>query len=60
VDVPLLLFAKLPRGIVFSEMRYIVYVHQLEGTLPQAAKIPMFATSPEVVEWMHHCIPRDS
>jgi hypothetical protein len=56
----LLLFAKLPRGLVFSEMRYLVYVHQLEGTLPQAAKIPMFATSPEVVEWMHHCIPRDS
>ena len=35
-------------------------VHQPERTVPQAAKIPMSATSPEVVERMHHCIPSDS
>lgn len=28
--------------------------------VPHAAKIPMSATSPEVVEWMHHCMPSDS
>jgi hypothetical protein len=30
------------------------------GTLPKAAKMPMSATSPEVVERMHHCMPSDS
>jgi hypothetical protein len=28
--------------------------------VPQAAKIFMSATSPEVVDSMHHCIPKDS
>jgi hypothetical protein len=30
------------------------------GTVPHAAKMPMSAISPEVVERMHHCMPSGS
>jgi hypothetical protein len=33
---------------------------QRRGTVPHAAKMPMSATSPEVVEQMHHCMPKAS
>jgi len=35
-----------------------VHTALVQGTVAQAAKMPMFAVTPtEVLEAMHHCIP---
>ena len=41
-------------------VRAAVPAHPVSGFAPQPQKMAMSATSSEVVEGMHHCIPSDS